>query len=1647
MRAQVARGEIPLRVYENLRIVDPRHEHAHEFAAAACSILAAHTPKYFHDVTKGTTGPFYDAAAKPPKLLLSDIDEPNAVYLKGSDPPIIIPTRGLFTTKVPIPPWYIEEYKRAVSHGHTTYPEPPDCGEEPVVTNVPSFLVFLWHELGHHLKEHDPRFAALNVGKPEEGILYHLPITLLAEAGFRPEEGYYALAKLMYRPGPRITLPDLLDVHPSGPASEEIITAALAQSASRVKVSPGAAPSPAQGFEPLLTHVGAGHRSYVNISLKRRGHSGSAPLAQKLQALQGTLGELTAENGAPTLVRFKDLQRELLAALNAARPDDAARRALTAMVDELVRYSRRSGDTQGPSQLFYPLTRALGIDPATRAIGGCTELFTAATALLQALAKRRPAQELQERALAVHRHLSPLLEGAPPGFLAFLRGAANTIQGLAYPQIGEAPAWASLYAAAAADRRITEALLALGGVADLKLGELWVQHAQAARTEAVDEFCRRGEHPLLLPKFPSADGVLINQEGRAERRLNTDRALSADVAYMLLSRFGADPRSIFASTNDAEFERRFELLPLKQGELKYLEMLVEHPLRVLYANGELLIGRAHLWKQLLDRLMPTGVQTPEPQTVRATTHVLQSLTLYQHVHDRIVGLDTASPRVALRRAPFDLLMSARPAIGPQAFRAACGNMLDAALQGLLAAHTLNFAHVVELSDYLRELHAQADFRLPRTFAAIVSELAHLPAEETLPPISVFTPRFEAGLRDYQRISLLVAGIVSVARAHQAPPAELLTQFIEYMAEHHISGSCLSDTLQQGQRPLVRQLIAGGDPMLAARFWKASDEVGAISVRRLDSLLAVLVKRLDHEALPAQTRRETAEVLLGGRPIIDAAARDAVVNIWAKACAEELGKDTAPPGSAEERRFLARLDARLNDIGNFVPPAAAPASARINRLIQRELMEALAVAICSQAASSERLHAKHTGVTSDDLAHANTFGILGDLAFNLLQQGSVAREAAERFLVNKPTPASMDAFLTDVALDTQRLARTISQQESAAPFFGDLDRPSKQRILLTLHENFWLQPPEQRLVFAAELIGAGKGANDHERLEIFTHVSDHVAGGSAFARRLLRLIVDAEVPAREHFLLAALMTGARVYQRREGSLGRALAACADAHSVTARKFAQRAASSSDTPDELREGLQKGKADASKDPRPEVVAVAHELAPHIVATYRAWLGAHGEEAPEGLHIAHYGEQMGAASVYQNMRLIMSDGRRIVLGLVKQHIAEEAEHGKALAGRIIPKLHDVDQAAAQELNRHVAARVPIEIDPKLAPRQFARLGEVYGRQEIEINGHTHGSHAAVCFGAGSAELTCGRQQAFVLQEEILGRHFIDPLSKTAEAEAQHREDALFTFIDECSHVLQLRFCSDRHGGQYKSRSEGAQRVHGHFDAYALADFDAWSAAGREQLARFWVRAAEVSSTTGDFERAFLQAQREARARGEKIDDLILEVELAIQHYPEYTRELTREEMRRGLTAALAGPMDAQLKSALARELDRNSGALMRAWLPPDWQSRSAAFLSDVLQAGNMPPAFQGQLSTMLSQPQHQERIRASLAAVEQRVLQGAPLTSALSAELRALRDSMGPQVRALVPDAWLSISPEALFDAARRAAQAAIPEAERIIIRRRS
>ncbi len=208
---QLENGEIPQFLEESWFLVDPESEDGRDFqekAQSLAEVLYASDPSKEHLPNYELR--HHDFQKEPVRFLLSDQEEANAWYVRGSNPPIIVFTKGLF-----------RQFSNETHH--TVRGKRLD--EDGLVGSPHDFAAVLCHEMTHMKLRR--LYGEIPNSKIEEGIAYSVPLLIMGEKGkqigLNPErclslnqnDGIYERIRLSRGTGVFTRLRTYMDVHPT----------------------------------------------------------------------------------------------------------------------------------------------------------------------------------------------------------------------------------------------------------------------------------------------------------------------------------------------------------------------------------------------------------------------------------------------------------------------------------------------------------------------------------------------------------------------------------------------------------------------------------------------------------------------------------------------------------------------------------------------------------------------------------------------------------------------------------------------------------------------------------------------------------------------------------------------------------------------------------------------------------------------------------------------------------------------------------------------------------------------------------------------------------------------------------------------------------------------------------------------------------------------------------------------------------------------------------------------------------------------------------------------------------------------------------------------------------------------------------------
>lgn len=290
---QLKKGELPPLLAESWRIVDPSSSEGQEFQQRVQELAEqlyrpepnkAHLPNYELS--------HHDFGAEPVRFLLSDEDEPNAWYVKHTNPPIIVFTKGLFKEQ---PPRKEEEGQAKKGEGLWFVRSPHD------------FAAVVGHEMTH-LKLRT-LYGEIPNSKLEEGVAYSLPLVIMREKsemlGLNPErcqdilmtDGIFETIKKNNEnaKGPFRDLKKYMDVHPTAENTYSIATNTLAY----LRKEKGDIPNHVNQLptfspdDPLIQVIERSHHvSYLERELSKHPEYRTGSFAEKTKVIQTVIEKM-----------------------------------------------------------------------------------------------------------------------------------------------------------------------------------------------------------------------------------------------------------------------------------------------------------------------------------------------------------------------------------------------------------------------------------------------------------------------------------------------------------------------------------------------------------------------------------------------------------------------------------------------------------------------------------------------------------------------------------------------------------------------------------------------------------------------------------------------------------------------------------------------------------------------------------------------------------------------------------------------------------------------------------------------------------------------------------------------------------------------------------------------------------------------------------------------------------------------------------------------------------------------------------------------------------------------------------------------------------------------------------------------------------
>ena len=320
IKSQLSRGEIPEELSETLCLVPESSEEGRQFQNEIesfamrlyCKIPGSDLGLKEHFKT-------HDFKKNPVRFLLSKSVEPNAFFIKFSQPPICILTEGLFAK--------LKSGNYAGSRVISTFDE---------------LGLVLCHEITH-LKI-NTKYGDVPNSKFEEGFADVLPLEIIHEKGLNPEMALLLFERMneslkQMKIGEGDIIITILDVHPSELTTRSILEDYLAYlRKERGDLKPKVQSVPFDETTPLLQIVKRSkHTSYIKSRLQSIPNYDALPVSSKILALSGIIQDM--EKAYP--VRVSDLRKEIVKLYGSIKTDED-KKAVKVLANAIVSFADRN---------------------------------------------------------------------------------------------------------------------------------------------------------------------------------------------------------------------------------------------------------------------------------------------------------------------------------------------------------------------------------------------------------------------------------------------------------------------------------------------------------------------------------------------------------------------------------------------------------------------------------------------------------------------------------------------------------------------------------------------------------------------------------------------------------------------------------------------------------------------------------------------------------------------------------------------------------------------------------------------------------------------------------------------------------------------------------------------------------------------------------------------------------------------------------------------------------------------------------------------------------------------------------------------------------------------------------------------------------
>lgn len=1254
----LARGEIPEEIAEELRIVPLDSPAGVQFQSAMHELVARICPA---EVNLDEIGP---------RFFLMDDPEPNACHIKGSHPPLIGFTTGMF-----------EPSQRL-------YPRTQDAREG-----------IIFHE-GYHVL-----FPGLGL-KLEEGAA-----DIAATRGLyyqdKDPKAYLEWLRLVAREASstEIAIPKALerffDPHPDPLTRVSYIEGELTRlekSSQEVKASPRPIP-PDDPFREIIKN--AVHTSFVSRVLEREGYA-QAGIKERVEIL----ARLVRTNDTWNSSRTKDLARAIKELPAAQIPDELSRLADTLLekIGEIrlpisaLSIDAESGVPKGLAQSYELVDRRSYLAYLYKA----TCQATTSSDTLVPLGRLKVLAAKVEEFISASGHsgikekaieLKAAIQAEPLAQDWYLRDFLRRIQwpSFSLPQrLGEPAAWSEHLATARkaaqnGDDRIALGLLEVGvfqpelarllsdqTVANLlgsqHMGHRMVPHKEGLGISAGTTFDRllTGQGRKKESVSIGGSDIKVDIHGRLVSlpKSRIDRSKLAYRNYLesarALARFSLADQCLAA---DPKLEpARYNALQLWQRygtKLAGISFFLEHPSQFRSLNATVMCKQPAAEKELssvFDQLLCAPATTVQASTAIREFFEPQNFSFYS-----LIELAGNSLKPRLDRPLMHFLLGAPEQVF--SWQEKLGRLMG---------------EVERLRDksHYREAGPLLECVLP-------AELRGRPAtwSELLAQVQAFKEllareKLELAVDDWSSALQLFAELKTPGpdELGEATTAEAC-RFLDVCGHGplRLHGQGLAWALARA----LRQVSLDQNVETAAKQWCTLTEHGMGLVRpsTLNAKLEPLLKLIKQSADPA-VRLATSEQILKVALLPNSRLRTRVGRIWAEAAGSLHGRDV----------FRVKLQPLVENARKFKSALNREAALRL-LAVELEAQGGLLGDIKRASSFDNQASMLQADVTA--------FGL--DAIFSAIQGKPRARAPILDFL--------QGTYSRSAAITLNSKLKRLGLDLSAIPQGRMTKREQSIAIVHCLHQLFWDSPIEVQVGLSRQLFFPVSTSSRGLTLRAVHQALKRLPSSDTPERELVHKFIGIYIrKLRKHqgpHVFTALLIGSEPGSKGHG-LGRAISRAASSMGPAEYKLCQHAHSDCRTPENLRRDTARFKYNAQDNTPYQIHAMVNALPKHVRR-----------------RIIHIGRSRGSGAFFQSSEVIMEDKSTQILQLLTPHARERAAEGLRPIRETAQELarENGDWQALIDMSNESEATWLEEIDPAISLEKFKAARKLYHGLTVQV------------------------------------------------------------------------------------------------------------------------------------------------------------------------------------------------------------------------------------------------------------------------------------------------------------------------------------------